>query len=260
MSFSVAQNIILPSGLRAIRSDSPFLLILCAPHPAGLRLFPWFSHMAKRNYRAWTPGEESDFEPWVALYPNLTWSERAEKYSMERKPRNAESLRAKFRQLKKNIRRHHRPSHTEPTRPRQRRGQQTARPAPISISTPTSSGNSPQRQCSAPRAKTQQTPLSGCRHDRPPQPPIQRDQPAAQQTRPVKAPVEREDAGNAPGDQGRPSPDVPDIVPCSRGVSPNLLGAGYHGSYWELSLPSGPQRQIDLLWQLVYHVTGRVRQ
>ncbi|KAF4226997.1 hypothetical protein CNMCM8980_007834 [Aspergillus fumigatiaffinis] len=222
--------------------------------------------MAKRNYRAWTPGEESDLEPWVALYPDLTWSERAEKYSIERKPRNAESLRAKFRQLKKNIRRHHRPSHTGPSRPRQRRGQQTTRPSPISISTPTSSGNSPQRQCSAPRAKTQQTPLSGCRHDRPPQPPIRRGQPAAQRTRPVKAPVEREDAGNAPGDQGRPSPDVPDIVPCSRGVSPRncrhdntLLGAGHHGSYLESSQPSGPHRKIDLLWRLVYHVAGRVR-
>jgi hypothetical protein len=229
--------------------------------------------MAKRNYRAWTPGEESDLEPWVALYPDLTWSERAKKYSIERKPRSAESLRTKLRLLKKNIRRHHRSTHRRPLRPRhssakgQRRGQRTARPSLISINTPTSSVYSPQGQCSALRANTQQTPTSGSRNVRPPaQNPIHRGQPSARQTRPVKAPVERENARNALGDQGRPSPDVPDIVPCSRGVSPRncrhdntLLGAGHHGSYLESSQPSGPHRKIDLLWRLVYHVAGRVR-
>jgi hypothetical protein len=232
---------------------------------------PWSSHMAKRNYRAWTPCEESNFQSWVARHPDLTWSERARKYSIERKPRSAESLRTKHRLLKKNIRRHHRPIRTEPSRLRpssamgKRPGQQKAGSSPIYIITPIPSEPSPQSQCSIMQVKARQTLISGSRYVRPPaQPPIQRGRAAACHGQAVRAPLERE---NASGDQIIPPPDVPGTDPLfpwhiSRNTRHNndLLGAGHRGRCWELSRPSGTPRKIDLLWRLVYHVAGRVRQ
>ncbi|GIJ92752.1 hypothetical protein Asppvi_002030 [Aspergillus pseudoviridinutans] len=35
--------------------------------------------MPKRNYQAWTPGEESELQSWVARHLDLKWSERATK-------------------------------------------------------------------------------------------------------------------------------------------------------------------------------------
>ncbi|KAI3041461.1 hypothetical protein CBS147353_11871 [Aspergillus niger] len=101
--------------------------------------------MAKRHYRAWTPGEEQDYPSWVARHLHLTWPERARKYSIERKPRTKESLRTKYRLLEKDIRRHRRPMCKTPSRLRRRipwrqgRGQHRTWPSPNSISTPSPS-------------------------------------------------------------------------------------------------------------------------
>lgn len=230
--------------------------------------------MAKRNYRAWTPDEESDLEHWVALYSDLTWSERAQRYSIERKPRSAESLRTKFRLLKNNIRRLPHSTHSGQMRPRyssakgQRRNQRTAQPDREIRNSPTSSVYSPQGQCSALWANSQQTPTTGWGNDRPSaQASNHHSQTAARWLRPAKARVECENARKALGDLGGSLPDVPDTVPCSCGDSPRnyrhgtiLLGPRHHGRYLKSSQPPGPGRKIDQLWQLVYHVAGRVRQ
>jgi hypothetical protein len=63
--------------------------------------------MGKRGYRAWTPTEEARLPHWMVLHPDSEWSwdMRAEEYSKTIRPRTAESLRSKLRQLRKNIRR-----------------------------------------------------------------------------------------------------------------------------------------------------------
>lgn len=61
--------------------------------------------MGRRGYRPWTHAEEVNLEGWVAQHLELTWDERAEKYSQTVCPRSSESLRSKLRQIKRNIRR-----------------------------------------------------------------------------------------------------------------------------------------------------------
>ncbi|OJJ51941.1 hypothetical protein ASPSYDRAFT_52761, partial [Aspergillus sydowii CBS 593.65] len=59
-------------------------------------------------YREWTPTEEARLLHWMVLHPDSEWSwdMRAKEYSRTIRPRTAESLRSKLRQLRKNIRRH----------------------------------------------------------------------------------------------------------------------------------------------------------
>ncbi|KAL2841289.1 hypothetical protein BJX68DRAFT_278664 [Aspergillus pseudodeflectus] len=63
--------------------------------------------MGKRVYREWTPNEEARLPHWIVLHPESKWSwdMRAKEYSETIRPRTAESLRSKLRQLRKNIRR-----------------------------------------------------------------------------------------------------------------------------------------------------------
>jgi hypothetical protein len=63
--------------------------------------------MGKRVYREWTPTEEAQLPHWIVLHPDSEWSwdKRAKEYSETIRPRTAESLRSKLRQLRKNIRR-----------------------------------------------------------------------------------------------------------------------------------------------------------
>ncbi|KAL4867245.1 hypothetical protein BDV12DRAFT_210020 [Aspergillus spectabilis] len=63
--------------------------------------------MGKRGYREWTPTEEARLLDWMVLHPDSEWSwdMRAEEYSKTIRPRTAESLRSKLRQLRQNIRR-----------------------------------------------------------------------------------------------------------------------------------------------------------
>lgn len=85
-------------------------VLVAAPH------FPYLA-MGKRRYREWTPTEEARLLHWMVLHPDSEWSwdTRAEKYSKTIRPRTAESLRSKLRQLRKNIRRH-RPVHRRQAR------------------------------------------------------------------------------------------------------------------------------------------------
>jgi hypothetical protein len=67
---------------------------------------PWvLSTMGRRGYRPWSHAEEDNLEEWVAQHLDLTWDERAEKYSQTVCPRSSESLRSKLRQIKRDIRR-----------------------------------------------------------------------------------------------------------------------------------------------------------
>lgn len=63
--------------------------------------------MGKRGYREWTPTEEARLPHWIGAHPDSEWSwdMRAEEYTRTIRPRTAESLRSKLRQLRKNIRR-----------------------------------------------------------------------------------------------------------------------------------------------------------
>jgi hypothetical protein len=179
----------------------------------------------KRNYRAWTPDEERELQSWVDRHPNLKWSERARKYSIERKPRTAESLRTKHRLLKKNIRRHRRPILTERSRPRQlsakrqRRGQHRSWLSSISISTPSPSDYEPKGQSPEMQVKARQKPTSRSHHDQltaqPPMPRAQR--PEARRMRSVKISLERRNAGSTSEDPGRPTPDLSGRIPCFHG-------------------------------------------
>jgi hypothetical protein len=85
------------------------------PSLFGCPLFPiyrivaafWYLAMGKRVYREWTPTEEARLPHWIVLHPESEWSwdMRAKEYSETIRPRTAESLRSKLRQLRKNIRR-----------------------------------------------------------------------------------------------------------------------------------------------------------
>lgn len=59
--------------------------------------------MGRRDYRPWSDEEEEKLEEWVAQHLDLTWPERAEKYSKTFCPRSSESLRSKLRQVTRNI-------------------------------------------------------------------------------------------------------------------------------------------------------------
>lgn len=175
----------------------------------------------KRNYRAWTPDEERELQSWVDRHPNLKWSERARKYSIERKPRTAESLRTKHRLLKKNIRRYRRTILTERPRPRQlsakrqRRGQHKAWLSSISIRTPSPSDYEPKGQSPEIQVTRQKT-TSRSYHDQQtaqlPKPGARR--PEARQMRSVRVPLDRWNAGNTLEDPGRPTPDLSGRIPC----------------------------------------------
>jgi hypothetical protein len=177
----------------------------------------------KRNYRAWTPDEERELQSWVDRHPNLKWSERARKYSIERKPRTAESLRTKHRLLKKNIRRHQRSILTERSRhrqlsaKRQRRGQREAWLSSISINTPSPSEYDIEVQSAEMQIKPRQKPTSRSHHDQPTvQPLIPRARrPGARRMRSVTAPIECENARNTSNDPGGPTPYLSGRTSCS---------------------------------------------
>ena len=99
--------------------------------------------MTKQEYHSWSPLEEANLPQWVARHLELSWEERAEKYSSEvSKGRTSESLRSKYSQLRKGIRRH-RPIHGRPpsscrwTAQQARHQQQRALNGPVSIVVPT---------------------------------------------------------------------------------------------------------------------------
>ena len=97
-------------GSRSSTNLTPPSLFGCPalPHLSNCRssTFP-YPLMGKRRYREWTPTEEARLPHWVVLHPEPEWSwdMRAEEYSKTIRPRTAESLRSKLRQLRKNIRR-----------------------------------------------------------------------------------------------------------------------------------------------------------
>ena len=98
--------------------------------------------MTKREYHSWSPLEEANLPQWVARHLDLSWEERAEKYSSEvSKGRTSESLRSKYTQLRKGIKRH-RPIHSRPssscrrTAQQARHQQQRALNGPVSIVVP----------------------------------------------------------------------------------------------------------------------------
>ena len=98
--------------------------------------------MTKREYQSWSPLEEANLPQWVARHLDLSWEERAEKYSSEvSKGRTSESLRSKYSQLRKGIKRHRpihgRPSSCRRTAQQARHQQQRALNPPVSIVVPT---------------------------------------------------------------------------------------------------------------------------
>lgn len=96
-------------GSRSSTNSTPPSLLGCpAPHLSYCRNSAFlYLAMGKRGYREWTPTEEDRLLHWMVLHPDSEWSwdMRAEEYSKTIRPRTAESLRSKLRQLRKNIRR-----------------------------------------------------------------------------------------------------------------------------------------------------------
>lgn len=62
--------------------------------------------MAKGAYITWTASEENNLQPWLSEHRWMSWERRAEEYSKQHnKDRSFESLRGKYNQLQKGIRR-----------------------------------------------------------------------------------------------------------------------------------------------------------
>ena len=113
--------------------------------------------MTKRVYHSWSPLEEANLQQWVDCHLELSWKARAEKYSTEvSQERSPESLRSKYSQLCKGIRRR-RPVHGRQPSSYRRTAQQAryrqqrvfGGPVPIVVPTPpvlTSKGRSPKMQ------------------------------------------------------------------------------------------------------------------
>ncbi|GAA93322.1 hypothetical protein AKAW_11434 [Aspergillus luchuensis IFO 4308] len=227
--------------------------------------------MAKRHYRAWTPGEEQDYPSWVARHLHLTWLERARKYSIERKPRTKESLRTKYRLLEKDIRRHRRPMWKTPSRlgrqnPRRLgRGQHRTWPSPISISTPTPSEH----------RSDDPSPLA-MRVMRPPTPTrVARPQNHGQTARSTQGPkltvqspakyahrrgFETHWVGFVRVRGITPGRACPKRRSKQSDVLTTFSVAGYEKEHRVPSRSLVAPSKIDLLWQLLYHICGRTRQ
>lgn len=127
-------------------SHSREFTYLQVANPLRPRCCASLAPMAKGHYRAWTPNEEDEYPSWVDCNRDLTWTERAKKYSKERKPRSKESLRTKYRLLQKDIRRHRHPIRKSSSRRmprRQARDRRDAWLSRVSISTPSPSEDGP---------------------------------------------------------------------------------------------------------------------
>ncbi|KAJ5593588.1 hypothetical protein N7537_010492 [Penicillium hordei] len=73
--------------------------------------------MPKGSYIPWTASEENNLEQWISEHLWLSWERRAEEYSKQHnKGRSFESLRGKYNQLRKGIRRRRPISDKLPTR------------------------------------------------------------------------------------------------------------------------------------------------
>ncbi|KAI3098434.1 hypothetical protein CBS147333_9069 [Penicillium roqueforti] len=189
--------------------------------------------MGKRGYREWTPTEEARLLHWMVLHPDSEWSwdMRAKEYSKTIRPRTAESLRSKLRQLRKNIRRH---------RPVRRRQARIA------------------RGMTAKQARKEQ-------HRTREAPPFATTRVPAHRThtkfREGAGPEQVESGGQAVS-TAEPSKSSPmnQVGKCP------VRGRALVRSVQDLKTSSlaqqpvhGPSRTMDLVWQLVYQFAGRTR-
>ncbi|KAL4918112.1 hypothetical protein BDW62DRAFT_210808 [Aspergillus aurantiobrunneus] len=189
--------------------------------------------MGKRGYREWTPTEEARLLHWMVLHPDSEWSwdMRAKEYSKTIRPRTAESLRSKLRQLRKNIRRH------RPVRRRQARTAQgmTAKQA----------RKEQQRTREAPPFATTRVPAHRTHTN----------------FRDGAGPEQVESGG-----QAVPTAEPSESSPMNQvGKSP-VRGRALVRSVQDSKTSSlaqqpvrGPSRTMDLVWQLVYQFAGRTR-
>ena len=211
--------------------------------------------MGKRGYREWTPTEEARLPHWVVLHPEPEWSwdMRAEEYSKTIRPRTAESLRSKLRQLRKNIRRR-RPVRRRQARTAQgmtakqtRKEQQRTRERP-----PLATTRVPAHRTHTNLRDIEAGPMQAeCRGQAVPTAEFSRSPPMT----PVgmKSPVQ--DRALARSVQGKMN--TFQTAPVSA-----LTLMGYLDSKASsLSQPPvrGPSRTMDLVWQVIYQFAGRTR-
>ncbi|CEL11751.1 hypothetical protein ASPCAL14848 [Aspergillus calidoustus] len=191
--------------------------------------------MGKRVYREWTPTEEARLPNWIVLHPDSEWSwdMRAKEYSETIRPRTAESLRSKLRQLRKNIRRR-RPVPRKKARITQgmtakqaRKEQQRAREMPPLVTT----------RAPAHRKHTN--------------------------FRDIRAGPEQVKSGG----KAVPTTEFPRSPPTTQvGMKSPIRGRALarpdqDSKSSSLSQPPvrGPSQAMDLVWQLVYQFAGRTR-
>ncbi|PYH67094.1 uncharacterized protein BO88DRAFT_427262 [Aspergillus vadensis CBS 113365] len=186
--------------------------------------------MSKRHYRAWTPSKEQDYPSWVVYYLHLTWPERARKYSIKYKPRIKESLWTKYQLLEKDIRQHCYPICKIPSRLRHNPSPLRIRMIRLLTSTyvalPQNHGQTAQL-IQGPKSTVQS--LAKCAHRR------------GFKTHWVH---------KAYPIQWLKQSDVLTIFFIAGNEKDNGIPSR------SLNAPS----KIDLLWQLIYHVSGRTRQ
>ncbi|KAI3120201.1 hypothetical protein CBS147326_9549 [Penicillium roqueforti] len=189
--------------------------------------------MGKRGYCEWTPTEEGRLLHWMVLHPDSEWSwdMRAEEYSKTIRPRTAESLRSKLRQLRKNIRRR------RSVRRRQARIAQGKTAKQVR--------KEQQRTREAPPLATTRVPAHRTH-------PKSRDK---------EGPEQVESGGQAvpTAELSRPSP-MNQVGECP------VRGRALVRSIQDSKISSlaqqpvrGPFRTMDLVWQLVYQFAGRTR-